>query len=151
MAPTPIFSHYLVVNSVPFGIAACFIDPQDLGALADDPPLVGDNVHIPGTTGRLAYDKDQDELQVTFPVRLNGRYKFSDDTWNVDPEAGLIVNRDHLRSIGTRGTIVTCVEHKPDGSTVSTDVQLVGFVGWRQEGIFGLTTLDLIVPAGVFA
>src|SRR4051794_15018754 len=124
MAPTPKFNHYLVINSVPFGIMACFIDPEDVwGPLGEDPPLIGDNVHIPGEAGTVDYDKDQDELHVTFPINLNGRYNFTDDTWNADPYAGLVANRDHLRSsIGTRGTVVTCVEHKPGGSTVSTSV-----------------------------
>lgn len=151
MAATAIFSHYLVINSLPLGIAACYIDPEDLGPLADDPSLIGENVHLPGTDGRTAYDKDKDELPVSFPVNLNGRYKFTDDTWNSDPAAGLIVNRDYLRAnIGTRGSIVTCVEHKPGGATASTNVQLVGLSGWKKSGIFMLGRLDLLVPASAF-
>jgi hypothetical protein len=157
MAATRIFSSYIVVNGVSLGIAACYVDPEDLFALLDDPPTVGENVRIPGVNGRTGYGKDQDELHVTLPVHLNGRYNVTNDTWNSNPAQGLIATRTYLRNnLGTGnlqtgdGTSVLSW-HQPDGTTVvSTDAQVLGLIGWKKDGIFAHTTLDLIIAAGAF-
>lgn len=157
MAATIFLAEYLVVNSVPLGIRACFT--ESLAPLFEDPPPIGDNVHLPATTGRRGYGKDQDELHVTLPLIVNGAYKFADDTLQSNPRQGLITNRKYLRdNLGTsaldagNGT-VTVVWHQPDGSTtVTVAAQVLGLFGWvKIAPAVARTTLDLIVPAGVFA
>lgn len=156
MPPTIIFAEYAVINDVSFGGHAAWI--ESYAPLLEDPPILGENVHIPGTPGRTAYGKDADELHCTFVVNVDGDYNFADDTVSANPKQQLLENRQHLRNelgtglLATGDGTVDFEWHQPDGSTVITvQVQVLGLIGWSYPApTFARTTLDLIVPAGLF-
>jgi hypothetical protein len=155
MAASTIFTEYVVANSLSFGGRAAWI--ESYSPLDDDPPIVGENVHIPGYGGREPYAKEPDELHVTLVVNVDGDYNFDNDNVSASPKAQLRANRDKLRDrlgpswleIGD-GT-VAMAWHQDGGDVVTVDVQSLGFTGWTSiTPTFRRTTWDLIVPAGAF-
>jgi hypothetical protein len=75
----------------------------DYGPLYDmSPPLVGDDVQIPGVAGRLFQPHEEDELTFSLNMRFYGRYQH-DNTVNSDPRVGLRLNLDYFRTNVVRG------------------------------------------------
>lgn len=155
MAATVIFTEYVVANSLSFGGYAAWV--ESYAPLDDDPPILGDNVHIPGEGGREPYNKEPDELHVTLVVNVDGAYNFDNDSVSSNPRSGFRTNRNRLRDrLGPSwleiddGT-VPLVWHQADGDTVTHDVQSLGFTGWVELAPgFYRTTWDLIIPRGAF-
>lgn len=147
-------SEYLTVNGVILATPAWRV--LDLSALLDETDLRGDDWIIPGAAGQLPQRRTRDRSRRTFPFAVFGEQDQNGGSY-ANPRVGLVANVEYLRAnlgvatVSAAGT-VTAVWTRPDASTKSAAVHVYGPIGGRKlSPTTLLTTIDLSVPAGVFA
>lgn len=145
---------YLVVNGITLCIRAFQI--TSLAALLDDAPLRGDDRIVPGATGVLPYKRRRTVSVRTLPLFVDGAWDRLDAAV-ANPRNGLIANLEWLKAnlgiaLASGDGTVTAVWHRPDGSTKTAAVHVLGLIGVQKTSpATAMTTLDLSIPAGVFA
>lgn len=149
---------YLTLNSLDVCINA--FQFTSLAALLDDAPLEGDDRKIPHRTDAqryIAHRRRRGRSVRTLPLFIDGRWKW-DDTAHSDPRQGLIDNVEYLQAnlgiayAGNTSGLVTAVWHRPNASTKSAQVHVLGLIGGDKLGaITRTTTCDLSIPAGRFS
>lgn len=151
--PIVIDSEYLEVNGVPLSTAAWRI--TDLSPLFDAPAVRGDDLLIPYRVGLKPKPRRVTARRIALPISVFGDYD-ADGNHNADGRIGLAANLDYL--IGNLGFgleagdgTVPAVWHRPDGSTKTADVHVIGPLEVVPLGPIAVRgVLDLNVPAGRF-
>lgn len=120
--------------------------------LYDSPPVIGVNRSIPGTSGRLAIAREEDEAEIHLPMVFMGGYDMDGGVYG-DPRIGL---RSNLRVFRTNvmraasGTTRTVTFHRLDGGTESGEVQVIPPLKVAFKGVtLARAVLTIVIPAGV--
>lgn len=115
------------------------------------PPKLGENRHVPGRPGRLAVDKEWDELTVPLPIRIVGRADWEGDTY-ADPFEGVDTNHAYLQdNVIDVLTSRAITFHRRDGSVwtgEANDFQLTVGVDPQSAGDVLTGVLAFKIPDG---
>lgn len=126
----------------------------DYSQMYDSPPVLGDNRHIPGLTGRLAVAREEDERQISLPMAFFGAANHENATY-ADARIGLRTNLRYFRTALMRaasGTTRAATFTRLDGGTETAEVQIIPPLQVAFQGpVLARAVLTIIVPAGVFA
>lgn len=151
---------YLSFNSVgaipalALNLAGCW-EVTDYAQMYDAPPVVGDDRVVPGSPGRLAVLREEDERVVSLPMQFFGDANYAGTPYT-DQRVGMRSNLAYFRTnIMRPGTAATraVTFHRLDGTTTETgsvvvlpplQVALVGPMMAR-------AVLTFVIPAGVLS
>lgn len=121
--------------------------------LYDSPPVVGEDRPIPGSAGRLAIAREEDEMIVSLHLRFFGGYNH-ENVAQSDARIGLRTNLRYFRTALMRanhGTTRTATFHRLDGGTESADCVIIPPLDVEFVGpTLARAILRFTVPAGVF-
>lgn len=130
------------------------LDPTPLYMPSD---YLGENIRIPGSNGRRAYPLWVDQGHYVLPMLISGEVDLNGSPY-ADIWIGAQTNLQYLQTnVASPPTAPTATRSAsllmPDGTTLTADVQVFPFRTenlYLQKPLFR-ATLELIVPAGVFA
>jgi hypothetical protein len=147
---TPNRAEYLTIGSVIIGTAACHA--TNLQVLYTENHRGGDRL-LPNVDGVSPYSRRRHEVTHTLELIIKGRYA-SDGTGNANAMAGLRANIAELKTITapvSTGDGTRTVTWTYPGGSASADCHVGPLIIGRHFGANVFATLDLHVPAGVFA
>lgn len=139
---------YLELAGVPLATPAweC-ANPMELAKPAQ---RRGQDRVIPGAAGVRTKRRRTAITRRTLSVVVGGTFKW-DGTTHTAPETGLQLNLAHLRTalLPTDGLTITAIVHKPDGTTISGEIQ-VEELDWEYHNVSAdaLISIDLTIPGG---
>lgn len=144
---------WLEIGGVPLATPAWGL--TDLAPLRDVPEIRGADKLVSHAAGARARRRRATVTKKAFPIWVAGDFDLDGNAIE-DPYEGLDANVDYLNANvlgevdsdeGTRAA----VWHRRDGSTRSTDLHVLGPVGWRSSSPFVLVgVLRVSIPSGVF-
>jgi hypothetical protein len=142
------------IPALALNLAGCW-ECVDYSQMYDSPPLLGENRHIPGVTGRTPIKHEEDERQVSLPMVFFGDASYNGTPYS-DTRIGLRSNLAYFRTnIMRQGSATTraVTFHRLDGTTTETGGVIV--LPPLQVAFAGPTlaraVLTLVIPAGVLS
>lgn len=133
-----------------FPMCGAHLKPLDLEKLWDTLTIRGDNEEIPGRDGKLDREHFLDEAVVQLQYQIAGGYDSAGTPWSSNI-IGLAGNYQDLKELSRppgSGNTRTSVLVKPDGTTLTAEVQLQVSDLVKEGGGYGRTVVTVIIPEG---